>query len=335
MINRAGAIAAIALPLATVFLAASGVCAEAPAAAAAVSAQPSLTRIRIATIAADDIAEIEARYTRWLGYLVRERGKVPSSLARSWGAPKAAGRPYLLLSSPGWPNEFIRAVQTPAVKDYRPMTTYGWNAIELIVDDPDVTREEFRASPFEVIGGPANLEGYPTIRAFQVTGSANEVLYLTAETGDRSKSILPLPLGPVGRTFIMVLAGPDIEALRAYYAKNFRLTVGPARSRTLVLLQKAQDLPRDRLLPITTTRLAVHGNLIEFDGYSEKAGARPRASGELPPGVAMASFGVASLADIDMPFIARPAAPKSLAYGGKRAATVIGPAGELIELIEE
>jgi len=297
--------------------------------------RPLLSRIRIATIAAADIGEIEARYTKWLGYVVRERGKVPASLAASWGAPKAAGRPYVLMSSPGWPDVYIRAVQTPAVKGYEPMTTWGWNAIEIVVDDPDATRAKFREAPFTVIGEPENLQGYPSIRAFQVTGSAQEVLYLTAETGDRTKSPLPSPNGAVGRPFIMVVAGPDIEKLRSFYGDNLHITSAPARERTLGLLQKAQHLAPDSLLPITTGRLAMPGNLLEFDGYSAKTTARPHPKGELPPGVAMTSFGVVNLDDIDLPFVKKPMTEKSRAYGGKRTATVVGPAGELIELIEE
>ncbi len=45
----------------------------------------------------------------------------------------------------------------------------------------------------------------------------------------------------------------------------------------------------------------------------------------------MATFSVDSLNDVVAEFVAAPAR----LYGDTRAATVIGPAGELIELIEE
>lgn len=305
------------------------------ASTAPATVRPKLSRIRIATVAAPDLRDFEARYSKWFGYVVRERGRVEPALAASWGAPRAAQRPYLLMSAEGWPEVYIRAVRTPAVRGYRPMATWGWNAIELIVDDPDSLYERVRHSPFEIIGAPATLKNYPSILAFQVRGAAREVVYLTSERGDRSRSILPLPNGAVGRPFIMVLAGPDIGPMLDFYRTHFDLAPGSVRQRPLELLQKAQGYEPGRELPITTARLAEHGNLIEFDGYSDRATARPRAPGELPPGVAMTSFDVADLDALGLAFLAPPAPHGGLAYGGRRAATVVGPAGERVELIEE
>jgi hypothetical protein len=307
---------------------------SAPAAGAG-AAVPRLARIRIATVAAPDLRQFEARYARWFGYVVRERGRVDPRLAAGWGAPRAAGRRYVLMSSEGWPDVYLRAVQTPAVRGYRPLATHGWNAIELIVDDPVALRERLRRSPFEVIGEPAPLRAYPSIVAFQVRGAAGEVVYLTSETGDRSRSILPLPRGAIGRPFIMVLAGSDIHALLDFYSRSFGLAPGPVRARPLDLLEAAQGYAAGRALPIATARLAQHGNLIEFDGYSERAGARPVRAGELPPGVAMTSFGVADLDALRLEYLQPPRPQTGLGYDGRRTATVIGPAGERIELIEE
>jgi hypothetical protein len=44
---------------------------------------------------------------------------------------------------------------------------------------------------------------------------------------------------------------------------------------------------------------------------------------------------VPSLDDLNLPFLGPPTTHEGLAYAGARAATLIGPAGELIELIEE
>lgn len=300
------------------------------------AAAPALERIKMATVAAEDVAEVERRYTTWLGYKVRERGKVPRELARSWGAPKAAGRDYILMSPDGHPDVFIRVVQTPSVPGYKPLTTFGWNAIEIIVDDPYKLFESFKASPFEHIGGPASLgSAYPTIHAFQVVGSAAEVLYLTSELGDRSKSVIPTSQGPVGRIFIMVLASADAQATIDWYAEKFSMQKNPLRMRPLKLLTKAQNLPEDRPMPIATMRLAEHGNLIEFDGYSENATVRPRVRGELPTSIAITSFSVRDLDALKLDYISRPAVRPGLAYQGRRSATVVGPTGELIELIEE
>ena len=296
---------------------------------------PLLLRVQVATVATDDLAAFESRFTRWLGYEVCDRGRVSRALAASWGAPREAGRPYVLLSSRGWPDVYVRGVEEPVVKGYVPLTTYGWNGIEIVVRDPDALRETLRGSPFEVIGEPASLARYPSIRAFQVVVPGHEVLYLTGESGDPSHSPLPPPKGPVGRPFIMVLAGPDIDALLHFYGENFKLGLGVVVTRAASLLAGPQAMPLDTPLPITTGRLAEHGNLIEFDGYTTNAKPRTVVAGELPPGVAMTSFAVASLDALKLPYIAPPHVEKALPYAGKRTATLRGPAGELIELIEE
>jgi catechol 2,3-dioxygenase-like lactoylglutathione lyase family enzyme len=289
----------------------------------------------MATVAAPDLEESEQHYSKWLGYVVRERGQVSAMLAKSWGAPRASGRPYILMSPPGWPDTFIRFVQTPRSNDYRPLTTFGWNVIEIVVDNPDRLRERLRDSPFEVIGEPEDLHGYPSIRAFQMRGSSDEVLYMTAELGDRTKSPLPLPRGDIGRVFIMVVAGPDIDELLGFYDRHFGVKAFPVTTQRLALLQKPQGAPPDYEFPITAGALAEHGNLLEFDGFSPNATARVRKDGELPPGVAMATFSVRSLEALQLPFVSAPVTPEGPPYGGRRAATVMGPAGELIELVEE
>lgn len=305
--------------------------------------QPQLLRIRVATFSAVDLDAVGRDYGRWLGYKVRERGVVSAELAASWGTPKAAGRSYLLMSSDAAPDVFIRAVQaSPAALalPYRPLLTHGWNGIEIIVDDPDGLYAKLKDSPFRVIGEPAPLGAYPSIRAFQVVGPSGEVLYLTAETGDRSRSLLPLPNGEVGRIFIMVIGGPDIEALLDFYTTPFGLTRNKPRSVPVGVLIRAQSLAPGTGLPLTTTRLAEHGNLIEFDGYSANAGPRAVPEGDLPLGIVSTSFSVRSIAALELKatthkVITAPQRLPGLAYGGGHAVTLRGPAGEWVELIEE
>lgn len=303
--------------------------------AATAAADPLLLRHKLATIGCSDLRQVAADYNRWLDYKVRERGKISHALAASWGAPAAAGRPYLLMSSDAAPDVFIRVIQSPAAPDYRPLTTYGWNAIEIIVDNPESLRERLRGGPFTVIGEPKPLNGFPSIHAFQVRGRCGEVLYLTAETGDRAKSMLPAPGGAVGRIFIMVVAGPDIEKQVDWYSQNFAMPRSAVRQRPVGVLQRAQGKADDATFPLTTLRLANNGNLLELDGYGDGTGPRSAASGALPPGISIASFGVHNLDDLQLDFIRPPAIQRGAAYAGHRSATARGPAGELVELIED
>ena len=301
---------------------------------------PRLTRIRMVTTAAPDLDAIVDLYSRWLDFKVRETGVVDPDLARSWDAPAAAGRRFSMLSSDGDPDVFVRFVETDPVPDYRPISTYGWNSWEIIVDDPYKLHEErLIPSPFTVIGEPHPLQTLITIHATQVVGPAQEVLYLTAEMGDRAKSILPEPKAFVGRPFILVIGGPDIEALLRWYGDKFGMSHGPVADRRVKRVTWGLGLPDDTPVPLTTGKLAQHGNLIEFDGYPSGgknfAGERKRSPGQLPPGNAMATFGVANLDELDLEWITPPRGYSGAGYDGRRAATTRGPVGELIELLEE
>ena len=72
--------------------------------------------------------------------------------------------------------------------------------------------------------------------------------------------------------------------------------------------------------------------IVEIDDYPAQATARGKAAGMLPPGNALVTLAVDRLPDLD--FITAPAVRDGAFYRGKRAATVIGPAGELLELVE-
>ncbi|MBL8628921.1 MAG: hypothetical protein JNM81_04790 [Rhodospirillaceae bacterium] len=306
--------------------------AAAPAVAPAVTPTPLITRIKMATIGAPNVAEIEKLYTEWLGYKVVEKGKVSEAMAKSWGAPKSAGRPFVLMHSEGTQDVFIRAVEIDPVPGYKAMTTLGWNSIEILVQDPDKVFEKLSKSPFKHVGGPKNLSPpFNTIRATQFKGPAEEILYLTAEQGDFAKSPLPPAASFVDRPFIMVLAAPDADETMKFYMENFLMRGAPARPGTIDIIAKAQGLPPDTNIPLGLARAAEKGNNIEVDGYPAPAKARPKNDGQLPPGVAMTSFNVNSLDGLKVKFIQPPAK----LYGPKRAATFIGPAGELTELIEE
>ena len=300
---------------------------------------PLLTRFRFVTVGAPDVAVSEALYVDTLGYRVRERGTVDADLARSWGAPAAAGRPYTVLATAGADDDFLRIVEAPAVPGYRPLTTFGWAAFEIIVDDVHAVHRRLDASAFTVLAPPTPLQFMPSIVAMQAAGPAGECLYFTMEGGDRATSILPRPRSLIDRPFILVVAGPDFDALREWYCDLFDLKRRPLRDSRIALIQRAQGLADDHVTRMTTAGLRDHGYLLEFDEYAPApgrvAGPRPVAPGALPPGCAMASIATLAMDRVAPLAIAPPRRREGLGYDGRRACTVRGPAGELIEFIEE
>jgi len=293
--------------------------------------KPSLSRIKMATIGAPDIQDIEKWYTKWLNYRVTERANVSEKMADSWGCPNTAGKPFILMHSAGTNDVYIRAVEVEPIKNYQPMTTWGWNAIEIIVDNIDEIHEKMLRSDFKHIGGPENLMGgTSSIRAAQYIGPAKEVIYLTCETGDRSKSTLPIPKSSIDRPFIMILAGPDLNALETFYGDHFQMEKGLRFTGAVEIISTAQKLLPTTIYPLGLLRLRENGNNIELDEYPKSTKPRPNNDGELPPGIAMTTFNVDNLDKTEVQFISEPIRE----YEGKRSAVFIGPAGELTELIE-
>ncbi|MFL2771054.1 MAG: VOC family protein [Rhodospirillaceae bacterium] len=291
-----------------------------------------ISRIKYVTIGAPSVDAVERFYTTWLGHSVVEKSKVSEIMAKSWGTPAAAGRPFILMQPMTGEDVLVRAVEIEAVGGYKAMTTWGWNSFEIIVNDPDDLYERLGISDFRHIGGPANLGGgNSSIRAVQYIGPAEEVLYFNSETGDRSKSALPDPGEDVGRTNIVILASNNVDETMAFYSAAFGLPKGFSFPTPVGIIAKAQGLPEDHSFTMGLARLREPGNAIEFDGYPIATGPRPRVAGHLPQGNAIVTFNVNNLDAVNADFIA----PPITEYGGKRSAAFVGPAGELVELIEE
>ena len=229
---------------------------------------------------------------------------------------------------------FIRAVKTDGVAGYRPMTTFGWNSFEIIVDDVYALSEKLQQSPFTIIGGPESIGGGSPIHAVQVIGPSQEVLYLTQQT-DPTDTRLPDPGSFVDRPFIVVLAGPDVSAIEQFYRAKFAVTARPRTDFAIGIIARALGLAEEHLFPMGFLTLRAPGHFMELDGYPDTANPRPRSDGQLPPGNALVSFSVDQLDGLDLNLISPPVREESLAYGGRRSATFVGPAGELTELIEE
>jgi hypothetical protein len=286
-----------------------------------------LGAIRAVTHAVPDIAQIEEAYTRFLGYRVVARGQVPAEVAESWGASAMAGRPYLTMEPASAEAVHLRFVASPAATGWRALTTHGWNATEIVVQDVDALATALADSPFRLIGGPRSLQRFPMIRAMQVLGPAGECLYFT-QVGAGSGLDLASAQSFVGRVFIVVAGGPSLDAMFATYAAFTNEVEPPVRTRVQVI-SWANGLPPETDHPHGLVKLP-HGTLIELDGYPDVTRPRDTASGDLPPGMAIVSF---EFDDIARHSSSAPPTQALLPCAGW-AATFNGSAGELIELVE-
>lgn len=287
-----------------------------------------LKSIVVVTIAVAQLGPVEDAYERYLDYVNVGGGIVSEATATVWGAPAAAGQPYLLMRAESGHPALLRFVEAQSVDGYAPMLTHGWNATELLVKDPDALAERLEDSPFEIVGPPADLWSAPDApRAMQAMGPGNELLYLTWNGQFEINSF-------VDRVFIMVLGGPSMAAFNDFYGDRLGLAVSEAQAFNIGVLSNAQALPADTTYPLAIATLSKEF-LIELDEYPDGATQpRPRQDGMLPPGVAMVGFAVASIDALDLDWRAAPAALPEVPYLGATVAVAVGPAGEWLEFIE-
>lgn len=293
-----------------------------------------LTAIIAVTMTVPDLAAVERAYGDYLGYRVVERGSLAAELAESWGAPALAGREFLLMQPASGAPVYLRVVRQEPVPGFAAMRTHGWNSNEILVEDTYAVHERLKDSPFRIIGEPKGLSMNPEIIAMQALGPAEELVYLTRIPEGKSMFNLGSAKSFVDRTFIVVLGGPDMEAMRRFYADRLGMPVTAAMDSKITVLAKAWGLPVEQDFKLAIVQFP-ESFLIELDEYPPAATPRPRRPGELPPGMSMVSFSVASLDALDLEFLAPPRRIESAPYDGRRVAVVRGAAGEYLELVEQ
>jgi catechol 2,3-dioxygenase-like lactoylglutathione lyase family enzyme len=291
-----------------------------------------LSAIVAVTLLVPDVEAVERAYQHTLDYHTVERGHVAPEQAERWGAGSLAGREFVVLQPQSREPVYLRFVETgtPATPA---MKALGWNATEILVEDPVLLQPKFAGTPFRVIGPPAPLQFNPAVVAMQVLGPANELLYFTRMPAGKSRFGLGSATSFVDRVFIVVLGVHDIRRTLGFYSTTFGLPVTePAPSRVDVLAD-AWGLPREQPFLLGIARLPERF-LIEVDEYPADAGAKAATAGELPAGMAMVSFSVTSLEPFVPQLVAPPAPLTGVPYSGGRVGVLRGPSGEHIELIE-
>ena len=283
------------------------------------------------------MTDLDTETSAWrehLGYELIDEGKLSADYCAAWDTPADTERRFALLKPAGDSNTCMRFVETPEREGYWPPVTWGWNATEILVQDPDELAVQLEGSPFTRFGGPLNLTAHHKApRVTQVYAPSGAILYLTRLLPGGSRYGLHGAKVPVDRVFNVVLGGPSLDELCEFYSNTLGLRIGEPLMFTGTLAAQASGAPH-MPFPICVAPIKARNNILELDEYPENTTARPRETGELPGGMSMVSFSVASLDDYPVRFRAEPVALKGAPYNGARAAVIEGPAGEWLELIE-
>ncbi|MCP3999998.1 MAG: hypothetical protein GY727_03720 [Gammaproteobacteria bacterium] len=248
-----------------------------------------LGAIRRVTITATDLTAVEKAYTQYLKYRVSERTTVTAAEAAAWNAPAIAGAASLSMQ-PAGSNDFeFRFIAGPTYPDYIPLTTYGWNASEIMVQSVDTLAPHFESSPFEIVGEPRNLSFSEDIRAMQLRGPADEIIYLTEFKNPVPGLSVPTARSAVDRTFIVILGGQSMDEIQEFYSSNFSVPKAPVMESRVTMLSRALGVSIETLYPIAA--MALDGeSLIEADEMPAQVSPREIQKGFLPPGIAIVGF---------------------------------------------
>lgn len=285
-----------------------------------------------ATIVVSDLRESEAAYSDYLGYTLTHKGVITAQEAAFWDAPGIDGAPYALMAAQSGKGGVLRLIESKAYPDYKGLTSYGWNAVELLANDPMALADKLEDSPFNVIGPPRELTAGDSILAMQARGPSGEVLYMTRLGTPEYQKSYGVAESFVDRPFILVVAGPSHAALEAFYGATLGREIISFGTSTIDVVSDGLGKPADTLYPLSVARL--DGVSLELDGYPEGTPERPCAEGMIPAGIAMISITADDLDALDLPWRTPPQALPGPHYGGRRAAIAIGPAGEWLEFVE-
>jgi len=290
-------------------------------------------RILGGVVTTPDLEDALADYNGCLGLTIVERGTLSDELARSWGSPASAGARFATLQPTSGAHCFIRLVEQPVPQDFRPTRTFGWNAYEITSQDVFGWPQRLAGSGFDIVGEPKEIPGLPYFVAMQFVGRGREMLYLNEVRMNTPSSDLPKAASPVDHIFIVILGTPDRAASMAWYQEVLGLEEGGSYSIPYSMINNAFGLVPDTLTTISMVQKD-RMPIVEVDDYPAAAIPRLRDDGLLPAGNALVTLAVDSLDRAGLNFIADPVVRDGPLYGGRRAATLIGSAGELLELVE-
>lgn len=288
--------------------------------------------LRAATLSVVDPDASARRYVEWFDYQVVEEGQIDTGLAASWGAPRVAGRRYVVLRPASGTGVFLRFIASGLSGNPIPLRTFGWAALEICVKDVLAVNERMQRSPFEIIGPPREIDGLPAIFPMQVKGPDREIVFLTQIRADLPSYDLPRAACLIDHLFILVLACSNLDASLAWFEHNTRLALGRKMQIAYTVLANAFGLPPTDLHTIATIG---HGRdvFLEVDQYPTAATARPIRNGELPPGIGLVTLTHPEFDLLPGPWVQPPAVSDGLIYAGRRTGTLRAPDGTLVEIV--
>ena len=289
--------------------------------------------LRAATVTVSDLTRTKGLYSQYFDYAVVEEGSISAALAASWQTPKSAGLPYVVMQPSSGAEIYLRFIEQPPVEGFKALRSYGWNAIEICVQDVMAVNARMLESPFEIIGPPNKIPGLDAIHPMQVKGPDEEIVYLTQINDDLPEYNLPRAGSLIDKLFILVMGNSDMDRAAAWMQDKCGLSFGREMEIPYTMIAKAYGTPLDELHRICTL---IHDKdvFLELDQYPDEAVVRPRHDGMLVPGCAIGTLFHPDFDRLPGPWLTQPTVRDGEIYKGKRVGVLQDPDGTLIEMVE-
>lgn len=289
--------------------------------------------LRAATVTVSDLDRSVDLYSRFFDYSVVEHGEISHALAESWKTPNSSGCAYAVMRPSSGADIFLRFIEQPPVEGFKALRSYGWNAIEICVQDVMAVNARMLESPFEIIGPPNKIPGLDAIHPMQVKGPDEEIVYLTQINDDLPEYNLPRAGSLIDKLFILVMGTSNMDRAATWMQEKCGLDFGREMEIPYTMIAKAYGTPLDELHRICTL---IHGKdvFLELDQYPEAAIQRPRQDGMLVPGCAIGTLFHPEFDSLPGPWLTAPSVRDGVIYKGKRVGVLQDPDGTLIEMVE-
>lgn len=229
---------------------------------------PALGPVALCTLIARDGQAATDAYTQWMHQVVNWSGPLPADTAVAVGLGELAGNRSWLLSNKV-SRQWLQIIEHRDAPDRDALNSFGWMAMETLVEDVDALAESLAGSPFELLRPPADLDVSDKIRACQARGPAGEILYLTQVSGEVPPFDLPQCQAPVDHLFIPVLSTPSRDCSLADYS-GISGNEGISFDTRITVVNQARGFELERRHPVATLQLAGQA-LIEIDQIAETA----------------------------------------------------------------
>ena len=223
----------------------------------------------------------------------------------------------------------VLAVEIPKSVESNCLHNRGWMALEISTNAVDYLGDYLKDE--KIHGAPKNLDFSDKIRAMQVEGKANEMLYLTQISGAVPPFALPQPTSVFDSLFIVILSSHDRQLSATFYSDLSKSKPILAETK-ITVINRAFNLPISTKHPIAVVQCA-NESLIEIDQINESHNL-PK-SDAIYTGIHAVSFFVDDVKEISAKFNTNSVKIyKESIYNGD-ACILIGPDREIIECIKE